>query len=291
MVSSTSTDCLKTYFEQQNDTEAASMVAAVIAMLPSHPQEPIDVAALETTLLIKESEIAALNEVIFKWRNRAIELEMYYQDQLDNLQRQCRSELKSMESRCHLKLQEKDDIISNLKDQVDHLVSIQCNNRCSSQEPSFIEEEEEEEDNASSVYDREAEQQWIESPKSENILNSIQDTMRAIEQELNFHALRAADNNEQEPYHSSLIGCYSSNTLVHPETKHKSKKPFMHRIMKKAFPKLCQQKRKLYKSQDVSARENTDEALAMCSADQPYQKSIPMLSMMSSLQDNAMIAT
>ena len=36
MSSINDSDCLQAYFEQQNDTEAASIVAAVMALLPSH---------------------------------------------------------------------------------------------------------------------------------------------------------------------------------------------------------------------------------------------------------------
>ncbi|GAA5805887.1 hypothetical protein HPULCUR_011413 [Helicostylum pulchrum] len=85
-------DSLQAYFEQQNDKEAASIVAAMMALLPSNSSViswdddkeiednsmNVDENVLNNNtnfLLTKESEISALKEVIIKWRTRALEAE------------------------------------------------------------------------------------------------------------------------------------------------------------------------------------------------------------------------
>lgn len=305
-----SKDSLQAYFEQQNDKEAASIVAAVIALLPSNTswdeeeQENIQQDdlingdnVLNNILLTKESEIAALKEVIYKWRTRALEAEAnaraYFSDQLKMVKLQHENELKSMESRYTRKLYEQEDIISNLNDQVDYLIMQQQKNKYYRQHgdtDSFVstidyDEDDEYDDDtrsiASSYYDRDVEQGLVsthtfqselkESQSSEAILDNIQVTLRAIENELSFHTHEDEDEDEENDYDTSSDfkpeltrtspvhhmrrhrrsptfnssnTYFSSATLIDPETSiHNNKKIrkssfFINRIFKKAFPKL-----------------------------------------------------
>ncbi|KAI8358528.1 hypothetical protein BD560DRAFT_491903 [Blakeslea trispora] len=295
--------CLQAYFEQQNDTEAASIVAAVMALFPSHicteeteaelegaeaelesetqeemqkhlwEQEQLEkyadelvlhVAALENDLLIKESEIAALKEVVFKWRNRVIEIESHYQ----HLELQYHHRLKLIEMGYQQDLNEKEDTITYLRDKVDYLTAAQ-----QQYQESF---ESETNDTESSIYDREREQAWPsladgqKELQSGTILGSIQNTMRAIEEELNFHALKAAAY-EQQPnqqdharqanfdFPSETVDTYSITT------KSNKKKSFVHRMMKRAFPKLRQQNPKKRKASEYDSESNSPRS----SIDQP----------------------
>ncbi|KAL9548777.1 hypothetical protein MBANPS3_005520 [Mucor bainieri] len=321
---------LQDYFEQQNDKEAASIVADVVALLPSNTSvvnwknqgdveilEEVDEmnenVVLNNILLTKESEIAALKEVIIKWRNRALEAESnaesYYLDQLDLVHLQHEKELRSMEARYTRRLSEKDDVISHLEEQVGYLVSRRSSRDTDSFESSMdedYEDDDEDDEDAqsiiSSVYDRDAEQQLtlIESRptiysnenttntdnelKSEAILDSIQDTMRAIEQELsnkarNRHHRRSPSNNthfSSATLIDSAQSTMSENTI---NTKKIKKSAFsLNRIFKKAFPKLYNKNNLKYNNHRKTAhsifyddtncsfpRSSTDETLGVYS--------------------------
>ncbi|CEP07290.1 hypothetical protein [Parasitella parasitica] len=313
---------LQQYFEQQNDKEAASIVADVVALLPSNTSvvnwrnqgdieangkvDEIDEdGVLNNILLTKESEIATLKEVVSKWRSRALAAESnarsYYLDQLDLIRLQHEKDIRSMESRYKRKLNEKEDIILNLEEQVDYLVSCHSSRRSSHSFESNMEENQDDDEDmrsiASSIYDRNAEQQLIliesrptiysnentashnKELRSEAILDSIQDTMRAIEQELS--------NKAQNHLHrrSPSNGTYfSSATLIDPEessmsdTKKIKKSAFsINRIFKKAFPKFYNKSNLKYSSNksahqqqhlfhDASfPRSSTDETLGVYS--------------------------
>ncbi|KAI7898502.1 uncharacterized protein BX663DRAFT_524990 [Cokeromyces recurvatus] len=245
---------LQHYFEQQYDIEAALLPSTANHYMENMDEfkevEEKDFAALNNTLLIKESEIFALKEVIFKWRNRALEAELNYFDQLQLLQARYEHELKSMNSRYQRKLNEKEDMINNLKEQVDYLI-IQRNNQ----------QEEEEEDNdslSSFVTDEDSsiiyneKQEFDDNVKKETseskvILDNIQNAVCAIEKELNFHLTMNEEHyyypRKSPAYISSATG-RSSSTLVDTEvginkdiSKKKSKNSalFINRIFKKAF--------------------------------------------------------
>ncbi|KAI7896493.1 uncharacterized protein EV154DRAFT_492473 [Mucor mucedo] len=272
-------DSLQAYFEQQNDKEAASIVAAVMALLPSNTsviswndekeQEDNSMNAAADNvlnnnnfLLTKESEIAALKEVIVKWRNRAFDAEsnarIYYLEQLQLIELQHENELRAMESRYQRKLYEKDDIISTLRDQVDYLIckKDQAEDGDTESFVSTIDYSEDADEERDSVYDRDAEQGLVvveNKPatelKSETILDNIQVTMRAIEQELSFHhSTKEMDlatqtrRHRRSPTYTSANTYFSSSTLIEAEsaTNKKIKKSsfFLNRIFKKAFPKL-----------------------------------------------------
>ncbi|KAI9248974.1 hypothetical protein EDC94DRAFT_624545 [Helicostylum pulchrum] len=211
-------DSLQAYFEQQNDKEAASIVAAMMALLPSNSSViswdddkeiednsmNVDENVLNNNtnfLLTKESEISALKEVIIKWRTRALEAESNaqtnYLEQLQIIELQHENELRLMESRYTRKLYEKEDVILSLNDQIDYLISNKHHAEDGDTESfvSTIDYSDEELDTSSSIYDRDVEQGLTivgnrpsTELKSENILGNIQVTMRAIEQELNSHA-------------------------------------------------------------------------------------------------------
>ncbi|GAN08045.1 hypothetical protein MAM1_0187c07551 [Mucor ambiguus] len=342
---------LQDYFEQQNDKEAASIVADVVALLPSNAsvvnwKNQGDVEKLEKVeemnenvvfnniLLTKESEIAALKEVIIKWRTRALEAESnaesYYlgmliqsciatcsidrfsTDQLDFVHLQHEKELKSMEARYSRRLSEKDHVISHLEEQVGYLVSRRSSRDTDSFESSMDEDYEEDDDEdqdvqsiISSIYDRDAEQQLIliesrptiysnenttntdNELKSEAILDSIQDTMRAIEQELS-----SKTRNRHQHYHRrspSNNTYFSSATLIDSaqstmsenttNTKKIKKSAFsFNRIFKKAFPKLYNKNNLKYSNNKKTAhsifhddtscsfpRSSTDETLGVYS--------------------------
>ncbi|CAO3625924.1 unnamed protein product [Mucor fragilis] len=327
---------LQDYFEQQNDKEAASIVADVVALLPSNAsvvnwknqgdveklekvEEMNENVVLKNSLLTKESEIAALKEVIIKWRSRALEAESiaesYYLDQLDLVQLQHEKELRSMETRFARRLSEKDDVISHLEEQVGYLVSRRSSRDTDSFESRMDEDYEEddyddddEEDVQSvisSIYDRDAEQQLtlVESRptvysnenttntdnelKSEAILDSIQDTMRAIEQELSnktrnrhHHYHRRSPSNSTYFSSATLIDSaqptMSENTINNKKIK---KSAFsLNRIFKKAFPKLYNKNNLKYSNNkktahsifndDISCsfpRSSTDETLGVYS--------------------------
>ncbi|OBZ89380.1 hypothetical protein A0J61_02577 [Choanephora cucurbitarum] len=264
MSSINDSDCLQAYFEQQNDTEAASIVAAVMALLPSHihtdeteaeleaETEDIDtqedaeqdqlmeyidelnlhVAALETDLLTKESEIAALKEVASKWRSRALEIESNYH-QLDI---QSRRKLKSMQKRHEQSLEEKDNMIVYLKNKVDYLIATQQQYQDSVESEIYDGESDTDEQEWSSLTDN-----YQKELQPGAILDSIQDTMRAIEQELNFHALQSTAYNEPQPNLQDHTGPVdfglSSSTIVDCSMTEKAnkKKSFMHRMIKRGF--------------------------------------------------------
>lgn len=323
---------LQDYFEQQNDKEAASIVADVVALLPSTTsvvnwknqgdveklekvEEMNENVVLSNILLTKESEIAALKEVIIKWRNRALvaesNAESYYLDQLDLAHLQHEKELRSMEARYARKLSEKDDVISHLEEQVGYLVSRRSSRDTDSFESDMDEDYEEDDDEdedvqsiISSIYDRDAEQQLtlIESGptiysnenttntdnelKSEAILDSIQDTMRAIEQELSnktrnrhHHYHRRSPSNNTYFSAATLIdsaqSTMSENTI---NTKKIKKSAFsFNRIFKKAFPKLYSKNITKYNNKKTSysifhdgtscsfPRSSTDETLGVYS--------------------------
>ncbi|KAI9342133.1 hypothetical protein BD770DRAFT_398754 [Pilaira anomala] len=280
-------DSLQAYFEQQNDNEAASIVAAMMALLPSNSSViswdddkalednsmNVDENVLNNTnsLLTKESEIAALKEVIIKWRTRALEAELnaqtMYLEQLQIME-QHENELRFMEARYTRKLNEKEDEISLLNDQIDYLISNKhhTEDRDTASFVSTIDYSEQ--DDNTSIYDREVEQGLVvvenrpsTELKSENILDSIQVTMRAIEQELSFHTTndsmetmvvagsgtQTRRHHRRSPTYNSANTYYSAATLIESEsgTNKKIKKPsfFINRIFKKAFPKLYNKKR------------------------------------------------
>ncbi|KAK4515811.1 uncharacterized protein ATC70_010766 [Mucor velutinosus] len=331
---------LQDYFEQLHDKEAASIVADVVALLPLNTsvvnwknqgdveklekvEEMNENVVLNNMLLTKESEIAALKEVIIKWRNRALEAdsraESYYLDQLNLVHLQHEKELRSMEARYARRLSEKDDVISHLEEQVGYLVSLRSSRDTdcfeSDMDEDYEEDEEDEEDEddddddvqsiISSIYDRDAEQQLtlIESRptiysnenttntdnelKSEAILDSIQDTMRAIEQELSnktrhrhHHYHRRSISNNTYFSSATLIdsaqSTMSENTI---NTKKIKKSTFsFNRIFKKAFPKLYNKNNLKYKNNKKTAhsifnddpscsfpRSSTDETLGVYS--------------------------
>ncbi|CAO3609142.1 unnamed protein product [Mucor hiemalis] len=218
------------------------------------------------------------------------------------------NELKSMESRYTRKLYEQDDIISNLNDQVDYLIMQQQRNKYYRQHgdtESFVstidydEDDEYDDDNlsiASSYYDRDVEQGLVsthtfqseikESQSSEAILDNIQVTLRAIENELSFHTNEEDDEendydtsnsdfkpeltttspvhhmrrHRRSPTFNSSNTYFSSATLIDPETSiHNNKKIrkssfFINRIFKKAFPKL-------YKKHNINSTNNNNSSM------------------------------
>ncbi|KAG2236153.1 hypothetical protein INT48_003772 [Thamnidium elegans] len=169
-----------------------------------------------------------------------------------------------MESRYTRKLYEKEDIILTLNDQIDYLISNKHHAEDGDTESfvSTIDYSDEDVDNSSSIYDRDVEQGLtvVENRpstelKSENILDNIQVTMRAIEQELNSHATNDSKEtivtdsgahtrrHRRSPPYNSANTYFSSATLIESElgnNKKKIKKQgfSINRIFKKAFPKL-----------------------------------------------------
>ncbi|KAG1053387.1 hypothetical protein G6F46_007830 [Rhizopus delemar] len=152
---------------------------------------------LVNALLIKESEVSALKEVIDKWRTRALEAESassYYCEQIETMQAQYENEIIAIEEEYIHKLNEKDDIIFGLKQELHYFAGKASQN-------DSLEDLMDEFDNMSmmeSVYDRNVEQSFTsfnsdntpscrQKMKSEDILDSIQDTVKAIEQELGIH--------------------------------------------------------------------------------------------------------
>ncbi|KAI9487257.1 MAG: hypothetical protein EXX96DRAFT_552400 [Benjaminiella poitrasii] len=312
---------LQHYFELQNDKEAATTVADAIALLPStnnprysmvydsdeedknrtnefkEVEDHIALNDCNNLLLIKESEISALKEVIYKWRNRALEAESSYLDQLQLLQTRYEYELKSMKTRYQRKLNEKEDIITNLKEQVDYLIiqksinSSKRNEEDSHSYTSFTEDSslynDSEETKESMITDDSSLQK--ETIESETILHNIQDAMRAIEKELSFHTTVQEESGFENYFYprrvptcTSSNTCRSSATLVDSEigiTKNISKKKtkkstfFINRIFKKAFPKLSHHKKRLDSNNNVVifptssifdtsiSRSNTDETI------------------------------
>ncbi|KAI8639310.1 hypothetical protein BD408DRAFT_421561 [Parasitella parasitica] len=332
---------LQQYFEQQNDKEAASIVADVVALLPSNASvvnwrnqgdieenrkvdEINEEGVLNNILLTKESEIAALKEIVSTWRNRALAAESnarsYYLDQLDLIRLQHEKELKSMESRYMRKLNEKEDVILNLEEQVGYLVSCRSSRRSSlgdtdsfesNIDQDYQDDDEDMKSIASSIYDRDAEQQLIliesrptiypnentashkNELRSEAILDSIQGTMRAIEQELSNKT-----RNHQHRRSPSNGTYFSSVTLIDPEepsmfdAKKIKKSAFsINRIFKKAFPKLYNKSNLKYTSNksahqqqhlfhDASfPRSSTDETLGVYSTTSTVTNEHPKIHM------------
>ncbi|KAI8886934.1 hypothetical protein K501DRAFT_283539 [Backusella circina FSU 941] len=235
-----------------------------------------DLTLSRNLLLTKESEIAALKEVIDKWRNRALKAEehqqrvqMYYFDQLKALQQQHEVEVNAMEKRHLRKMREKDDMIFSLTEEMNYLVTHR------EYQEEHIEDDEDEDDDdddddddyttdsdsivssdstARSDYDN-SQATLHDNLKSDAILNSIQDSMREIEEELSFH---------QKQDYATDIFC-SSDTLVNsipPKTKTKSL------IGTKALGKLMKSFPKFFKGSSESEKNNEATHLK-------YTKSLP----------------
>ncbi|KAG1222255.1 hypothetical protein G6F35_005424 [Rhizopus arrhizus] len=189
---------------------------------------------LVNALLIKESEVSALKEVIDKWRTRALEAESvssYYCEQFETMQAQYENEIIAIEEEYIHKLNEKDDIIFGLKQELHYFAGKASQN-------DSLEDLMDEFDNMSmmeSVYDRNVEQSFTsfnndstpsyrQKMKSEDILDSIQDTVKAIEQELGIHldtkpkyrrSLSASTLIEASPNETNVP---TANDVLVPET-------------------------------------------------------------------------
>ncbi|CEG70344.1 hypothetical protein RMATCC62417_06260 [Rhizopus microsporus] len=221
--------------EQQIDSESASQLGC----LRKKKDE-----SLVNALLTKESEIAALKEVIDKWRTRALEAEAmkeYYCERFETVRSQFENEIMAIEEEYVHRLSEKDEIIFGLKQELHYLVTRVC------QDESVQEEEGEdvidEYDNISiidSIYDRDIEQGFVlsgtdrpscyDTVRSEDILGSIQSTVKAIEQELGI-------NSEQSKlqHRRSL----SASTLIEAaQTTSNKKKSSSFYSMLKVLPKI-----------------------------------------------------
>ncbi|KAG1142784.1 hypothetical protein G6F37_007283 [Rhizopus arrhizus] len=157
---------------------------------------------LVNALLIKESEVSALKEVIDKWRTRALEAESvssYYCEQFETMQAQYENEIIAIEEEYIHKLNEKDDIIFGLKQELHYFAGKASQN-------DSLEDLMDEFDNMSmmeSVYD---------------------DTVKAIEQELGIHldtkpkyrrSLSASTLIEASPNETNVP---TANDVLVPET-------------------------------------------------------------------------
>ncbi|KAI9264822.1 hypothetical protein BY458DRAFT_513685 [Sporodiniella umbellata] len=222
---------------------------------------------LASALLTKESEVAALKEVIDKWRSRALEaesLQTYYSEQLEMMQAQYENEIAVIEEEYMDQLNEKDDIIFGLRQESHYFAGKVSQN----DDPEDIEEFD-----TMSLYDREQsypssiQSSIHQRTKSEDILDSIQHTFHAIEQELRNHSSTLPNRHRRS---------LSASTLIEPpleEGCHKKKLSLYNAF--KVFPKMLKKQARHSWGKKQPHPDPLTAALPLVMSNTPNTRSIP----------------
>ncbi|KAG1442429.1 hypothetical protein G6F56_011064 [Rhizopus delemar] len=257
-------------FEKQIESSLPSVLSSPSVMKRKSKDQ------LMNALLIKESEVFALKQVIDKWRARALEAESvqsYYSEQLDTMQAQYENEITVIEEEYMDKLNEKDDIIFGLRQELHYFAG-------KASQSDSLEDLMDEFDNMStkdSIYDRNIEQDFTPSDdnsvlsfqrktKSEDILDSIQHTVKAIEQELRNHSSTLPTHHRRSLSASTLIETPLDETCP----KKIKKMPFYNVF--KVLPKMLKRHSLVKKS---PRKHQTDEPCPLTTSDTQSYKTLP----------------